>query len=163
MILFPDMYYKNVQSIDLKDFEEKDIKGIAIDVDNTLIDYKEDITEEVIEWVKGVKEAGYKICILSNSSKKAKVERIANIFKIDYIMDAKKPLKAGFKKAIQLLDLPVQNIAVIGDQIFTDVWGANKLNMVSVYVEPINKKEFWYTKWKRPIESLVLRKRRSSN
>lgn len=159
MILFPDMYYKNVQSIDLKDLEEKNIKGIAIDVDNTLIDYNQVVSSEIIEWVKKIKNAGYKICILSNSNNKEKVEKVATTLELDYIMVARKPFKTGFKKILKIFELPKENVAVIGDQVFTDVLGANRMDMFSIYVEPINKKEYWYTKWKRPIEAFILDKR----
>lgn len=159
MVLFPDMYYKNVQSIELKELEENGVKGIAIDVDNTLIDYTQEVSDEVIEWVKKVKEAGYKICILSNSNNKNKVEKVANILNLNYIMVAKKPFKTGFKKVLKQLNLAEENVAVIGDQVFTDILGANRMNMISIYVEPINKKEYWYTKWKRPIEAFILNKR----
>lgn len=163
MVLFPDMYYKNVQSIDLMDLEKRNIKGIAIDVDNTLIDYAQNLSNEVIEWINKVKNAGYKICILSNSNNKNKVKKVADTLKLTYIMVAKKPCKSGFKKAIKLLDLPNENIAVIGDQVFTDVLGANRMNMTSIYVEPINTKEYWYTKWKRPIETFILNRRPEAN
>ena len=72
-------------------------------------------------------------------------------------MSAKKPLKQGFYKAMKTLDLPAEKIAVVGDQVFTDVWGANRMHMLSVYVEPIDTREFWYTKWKRPFEKVVLK------
>lgn len=159
MVLFPDMYYKNVQSIDLKDLEEKEIKGIAIDVDNTLIDYNQVVSDEVIDWVNKAKDAGYKICILSNSNNKSKVEKVANTLGLDYIMVAKKPFKTGFKKVLKHLELSEKDVAVIGDQVFTDVLGANRMNMISIYVEPINKKEYWYTSWKRPIEAFILDRR----
>lgn len=159
MILFPDMYYKNVQSIPISDLKQRNVKGIAVDVDNTLIDYKKIVSKEVENWIESVKQAGFKICILSNSNNKEKVSGVAKTLKLDYIMFAKKPLKKGFKKAVNFLELPPENIAVIGDQVFTDVIGANRMNMVSVYVEPINKKEYWYTKWKRPIEALILKAR----
>ena len=65
MLFFPDMYCKNVQSIEIDSLRDKKIKGIAIDVDNTLIDYKQILSEEVKNWIKKVKENGFKICILS--------------------------------------------------------------------------------------------------
>ncbi len=159
MVLFPDMYYKNVQSISLQDLKEHEIKGLILDVDNTLIDYKKVVSKEVIDWVESVKNAGYKVCILSNSNNKDKISKVANVLGIDYYMLAKKPFKSGFKKVQKIFDLPAKNIAAIGDQVFTDVLGANRMNMISIYVEPINKKEYWYTKWKRPIESFILKKR----
>lgn len=159
MVLFPDLYYKNVQSIDLGDLRHNNIKGIAIDVDNTLIDYNKILSDEVIKWVETAKESGYKICILSNSNKKDKISKVADRLNLHYIMFAQKPLKKGFKKAIEYLNIPAENIAIIGDQVFTDVLGANMMNMTSIYVEPINKKEYWYTKWKRPIEAFILKLR----
>jgi predicted HAD superfamily phosphohydrolase YqeG len=63
----------------------------------------------------------------------------------------------GFKKALELLNLKPEECVAIGDQVFTDVIGANMMHIHSLYVEPINKKEFWYTAWKRPFEWIVLR------
>lgn len=160
MILYPKMYYKNIQSIDVNDLKSKGVKGIAVDVDNTLIDYKQVLSDEVINWVKSIKSEDFKICILSNSNNKQKVEKVAEKLGIEYIMVARKPCKCGFKKALDLLDLEAENVAVIGDQVFTDVLGANRMNMISIYVEPINDKEYWYTKWKRPIEAFILSKRK---
>lgn len=157
MVLIPNLYYKNVQSIKIEDLKNNGIKGIAVDVDNTLIDYQKVLSKEVIEWVNSIKEAGFQICILSNSNKLDKIASVANALKLDYIMFARKPFKVGFKQILEKFNLPVENIAVIGDQVFTDVLGANRMNMVSIYVEPINKKEYWYTKWKRPIETLILK------
>lgn len=159
MLLFPKMYCKSVPSIPIDDLQRNHIKGIAIDVDNTLIDYHKIVSEEIKNWVEAVKQAGMKICILSNSNNKEKVASVANMLRLDYIMFAQKPMKKGFHKAMKLLDLPAENIAVIGDQVFTDVIGANRMNMFSVYVEPINQKEYWYTKWKRPIEAFILNRR----
>lgn len=159
MLLFPKMYCKGVPYINLDDLICNNIKGIAIDVDNTLIDYKKIVSEDIKKWIELVKQAGFKICILSNSNKKSKVEGVAKTLNLEYIMFAQKPMKKGFKKAMKLLDLPAENIAVIGDQVFTDVIGANRMKMFSIYVEPINQKEYWYTKWKRPIEAIILKAR----
>ena len=161
MILFPDMYYKNVQSINIQDLNKHNIKGIILDVDNTLIDYKKVVSNEVKNWVSDIKSAGFKVCILSNSNNKDKISNVANTLDLDYFMLAKKPFKSGFKKVLKFFNIPAKNIAAIGDQVFTDVLGANRMNMVSIYVEPINKKEYWYTKWKRPIETFILNKRPS--
>ena len=160
MILYPKLYYKNVQSVDIAELKEHGVKGIAIDIDNTLIDYKQEVSDDVAKWVDDVRNSDIKICILSNSNNKAKVTKVANRLNLDYIMLAKKPLKCGFKKVLKKLDMEPASVASIGDQVFTDVLGANMMNMVSVYVEPINKKEYWYTKWKRPLESYILSKRK---
>ena len=128
------------------------IKVILLDVDNTLIDYTKTLSQEMIDWVYNAKKEGFKVCILSNSNKMEKIIPIAEILGIKYVSFAKKPSKSGYLKD----STDVTKLAMIGDQVFTDVLGANRVGMTSVYVEPINKKEFWYTKWKRPIESFVL-------
>ena len=70
---------------------------------------------------------------------------------------AKKPLKSGFKKVAKKFELENKNIAAIGDQIFTDVVGANRCGMFSILVNPINKKDIWITKLKRPLEEKIIK------
>ena len=156
MLLYPKFYYKNVQSIDLDVLNKNNIKGIILDVDNTLIDYKRIMPEEIKPWVNEAKNRNFKVCILSNSNKKEKIEKVANDLSLEYIMSAKKPFKCGYKKIMQLLNLKPEECVAVGDQVFTDVIGANRMKINSIYVEPINKKEYWYTKWKRPIEEWIL-------
>ena len=104
-----------------------------------------------------MKKEGVKLCIVSNTNDKNKVKMIAEKLGIPYFYFAMKPFKRGFKKAKKLLQLESKNIAVVGDQILTDVWGANRCNMFSILVKPINEKDFWITKIKRPIESKILK------
>ena len=96
-----------------------------------------------------LKNNNIKAVILSNSNKTEKVKMVADLIGIPYIKFATKPLKRGFKKAQQLLDIPNENIAVVGDQIFTDVIGANRSNMFSILVEPLAEKDLFLTKIKR--------------
>lgn len=156
MIFYPKGYFNKVSEISLKYLKENNIKGLILDVDNTLIDYKRIMPEGIIEWVNEAKKLEFKVCILSNSNKKDKVSKVADDLEIEYLMSAKKPIKSGYKKALKLLDLSPESCVAIGDQIFTDVIGANRMNINSIYVDPINTKEFWYTKWKRPIEAWIL-------
>lgn len=157
-ILKPDLIYKGVKYIDYETLKKIGVQGILLDIDNTLIDYTKKLSTEIIDWVENAKNEGFKLCILSNSNKLNKIIPIAEKLDLKYISFAKKPAKAGYLKAAQLLNIEdVSKIAMVGDQVFTDVLGANKVGMTSIYVEPINKKEYWYTKWKRPIEDLVLK------
>lgn len=155
--LRPDLRYASVPAISFEDLSAKGVEGILLDIDNTLIDYTKKLSKEVVDWVYEAKKQGYKVCILSNSNKLDKIIPIAETLGIKYISFAKKPAKSGYLKAMQLLETDVTKLAMVGDQVFTDVLGANRVGMVSVYVEPINKKEYWYTKWKRPIEALILK------
>ena len=154
--------YKGVQYVDFETLKAHGVKGILLDIDNTLIDYTKVLSDEIIQWVENAKKEGFKLCILSNSNKMEKVVSISKKLGIAYVSFAKKPSKKGYLKAAKLIKEEPSKVAMIGDQVFTDVLGANRVNMVSIYVEPINKKEYWYTKWKRPIEEMILKKARKS-
>ena len=157
MIFYPKMYLKNVKEIEYNDLEKNNIKAIILDVDNTLIDYYKKMLDGVDIWCNNLKQKGIKFCILSNSNKKEKIENVAKKLEIPYINFAKKPFKSGFKKASEILKVPNENIAVVGDQIFTDIIGANRCKMFSILVEPIEKKDIWITVLKRPIEKAILK------
>ena len=111
----------------------------------------------IVEWVKNIKANGIKICILSNSNKIDKVEAVAKLIESPYIFFGKKPLKSGFLRAQNILKLKAGNIAVVGDQIFTDVIGANRCGMFSILVKPIEEKDYLITKIKRPLEKMIIK------
>lgn len=158
MILYPKAYFKNVREITYKFLKENNINALVLDVDNTLIDYDRNLPEENIVWGNEMKKNGIKLYILSNTNKKDKVEAVSKKMEIKYINFAKKPLKSGFKKVKKLLDEEYENIGVVGDQIFTDVLGANRCKMFSILIEPVGEKDLIFTKIKRPIEQLVKNK-----
>ena len=157
MILYPDYYCDKVTDITIDLLKENEINGVILDVDNTLIDYDRNLLKGTEQWIQGLKKAGIKCMILSNSNKLDKVRTVAGTLDIKYIYFAKKPLKCGFKKAKKELDLDAKEIAVVGDQIFTDILGANRSKMFSILVNPIAKKDIWITRLKRPIEELIVK------
>lgn len=162
MNLYPNAYLKNVKEITMEFLKENNIKALILDVDNTLIDFNKKMLDNVEKWCEELKLQGIKICILSNSDKKEKVEMVANKLKIPYIYFGMKPFKRGFKKALKILEEENKNTAVVGDQIFTDVIGANRCKMFSILVEPIDKKDLLITKIKRPIENFIINKYKES-
>ena len=155
MRLYPNQHLKKVEQITIQFLEKNNIKALILDVDNTLIDYNRTMKESVIQWAKDLKKQGIKLYILSNTNHKEKVEEVANKLEVPYRNLAKKPLKAGFLKVQKELQEKPENIAVVGDQIFTDVIGGNRCNMYTILVDPINPKDFWYTAWKRPLENKI--------
>lgn len=158
MKVYPDCYLENVKYISLEMLNENKLKGIILDVDNTLIDKDKTLLKGVEEWCNHLKNVGIKFCILSNSNKKEKIKKVAEKLNIPYISFAKKPLKKGFKKAKDILGLENNQIAVVGDQIFTDVIGANRCKMFSILVKPISKKDIFITVIKRPIENWIIKR-----
>ena len=157
MILYPDAHFNNVREITINFLQKNKINALILDVDNTLIDYDKNLPKETIEWAKELKNNNIKLYILSNTNKKEKVKTVANKLGIEYMYFAKKPLKTGFKKVQEKLKEPSPNIAVVGDQIFTDIVGGSRCKMFTILVEPIAEKDIWITMVKRPLENAIKR------
>ena len=121
MRLYPDTYVTNVKEITIELLNKNNIKGLLLDVDNTLIDFDLKILEGSKDWINTLRENNFRLCILSNTNKIEKVKMVAKELNIPYINFAKKPFKRGFKKGAELLKLQPNQIAVVGDQIMTDV------------------------------------------
>ena len=159
MILYPKVYLDSVLEITPELLEENNISGIILDVDNTLMDKKKNMPKGVKEWLDNLKEKGYKICIVSNTSKVEKVKSTANYLDLPYFYLSLKPLKRNLKKAKKLLEIEDSNrIAVVGDQVFTDVLGANRAKMFSILVKPISSEDIWVTVLNRKLEKHVLKR-----
>ena len=157
MKIYPRLYCNNVLEVAPEILKENNIKALILDVDNTLLDFDLKIIDGLEDWGKTMKENEIKCIILSNSNKETKVKMVADLLGIEYIKFAMKPLKRGFKMAQKRLEIPNENIAAIGDQIFTDVIGANRSKMFSILVKPLAEKDLWMTRVKRPIENLVIK------
>ena len=158
MNLYPNIYLNCVEEITIELLKKNNIKALILDVDNTLIDYYKNLPEEKVKWAKDLQGQGMKMYILSNTNKKEKVEKVANELEVEYKLFAKKPLKGGFLKVQKILNIKSENIAVVGDQIFTDVIGGNRCNMFTILVDPVCSKDFWHTAWKRPLEKYIKKK-----
>ena len=156
-MIYPKEYLNSVKDISIELLNKNNIKGLILDVDNTLISLDKKMPAGIVEWVKNVKANGIKICILSNSNKIDKVEAVAKLIESPYIFFGKKPLKSGFLRAQNILKLKAGNIAVVGDQIFTDVIGANRCGMFSILVKPIEERDYLITKIKRPLEKMIIK------
>ena len=157
MNIYPKLCLKKVTEVDVNLLQEQNIKGVILDVDNTLIDYNRNLIEGAVEWCNSLKKQNIKFCIVSNSNQKSRVETVANTLEIPYILFAKKPLLGGIKKAVKILGLDAAEIALVGDQLFTDVIGANRMKIYSILIEPIGQKEGFITRIKRPFEKAILR------
>lgn len=163
MILYPKLYLKSVTEITMGILKKNNINGLILDVDNTIIDIDRNMDDRVKKWAYDLKKQGVKLCIVSNTNKHEKVKEAAEKLDIPYFYFAKKPFKKGFMKAKELMNLDVKNIAAVGDQIMTDVIGANRCKMFSILVEPISKKDIFITKIKRPIERFIINRYLAKN
>lgn len=154
---YPKMIVEKVQDIDLETLRKHNIKALLLDIDNTLVpNHVKDADENAVKWIERVKASGFKACIVSNASKK-RVVRFNEKLKLYAIHRASKPGTAAFKKALRLIDMDAKEAAVVGDQVFTDVYGGNKLGMFTILVKPIDAEtEFVFVKFKRFFEKIVL-------
>ena len=158
MLIYPKEYFRKIEEITIEYLQKNKIKALILDMDNTLINYKAEMPENIFKWAKELKGQGVKLIIVSNTNKKNKVEKISKLLDIKYVYFAKKPLKSGLMKAKKILEEETDKIAVVGDQIFTDVIGGNRCKMYTILVDSIEEKDFWYTAWKRPIENKIKEK-----
>lgn len=153
---YPDLIVDRVQNIDLGVLKEKGIKGLILDIDNTLVpQYTEEAGENVVKWIERVKKEGLNACIVSNASR-TRVVKFNERLKILAIHRATKPSAKAFIRAVSLMGINLNEAAVVGDQIFTDVYGGNRLNMLTVLVSPIDKREVLIVRLKRYAEKVVL-------
>jgi HAD superfamily phosphatase (TIGR01668 family) len=156
----PHEFHQTVYEIDLEQLQKQGIKLILSDLDNTLISYDEDVpSQENIDFLKKVKELGFELVLVSNNRphriKTYTNELTKEGFQIKGFANARKPLNIGLKKAYKSATevYPKEEVVVIGDQLLTDIWGANRFDAYSILVNPIKKKtEKWYTKINRKTE-----------
>lgn len=154
-LLTPDYLVEKIEDIELDFFKEKHIKGLIIDLDNTITFYNSRrIDLQVEEWINKVLEVEIGIVILSNNDKE-RIEETIKDFPIDYVDKARKPFKRGYLKALKKLKLPADNVIMIGDQIFTDTLGAKRAGLEIILVNPLPGREYWFTYISRFFERRV--------
>ena len=156
--LFPDLYIKSLEELDIEALKNRGIKAIICDIDNTLETAKTSVPcEKTLQWIKKVTDYGMKFYVLSNNN-----ERRVNLFCRDmdvlYSHHAAKPLKFGFKRALRDMNLAPNDVCMIGDQVFADIWGANRMKIYSVLVEKITENESAFARFKRFFERKVLKR-----
>lgn len=163
-ILRPDFEFHSIEDIPVDIFAQHGIKGLLLDLDNTVAPWNDNtLTTEVIKWFKHIKEAGISACIVSNNQRPERVAAVADVLEILYVYKAAKPTRRAFRKGIKALGLKEEEVAVIGDQIFTDIYGGNRMGLKTILVSPIHEKEFAGTKIMRFMETLTGRKIRFSS
>ena len=156
--LTPTYFYDKIEDIPFELLEENNITGLIFDADNTIIDYTKVVSKEKKAWLDELKKRGYNICILSNTVSEKKIRNLMKELDVHGLYLAMKPLLKGFNMALNLLDAKKENVIMIGDQLFTDVLGANRFGIKSIFVNPMHKREDLLTIMKRPLEKYYLKK-----
>ncbi|NLV92782.1 MAG: YqeG family HAD IIIA-type phosphatase [Firmicutes bacterium] len=154
----PDEVHRSLSDIDLSKLWQQGIRGIILDVDNTIVRWDSSVLPtETLEWIADAKERGFRLCIASNGVSR-RVKALAREMDIPAIAKAVKPRKKPFRSALELLRTGPEETMVIGDQVFTDVFGGNRLNLYTVLINPLGTKELRTTRLMRRLERSVIRR-----
>lgn len=160
---YPSHAVDSIVNITTKLLDKNNIKGLVLDIDNTLVpNHVTEADERAISWIEGIKAAGFKICIVSNASKK-RVIKFNEKLKLYAVHRALKPSTRAFVKAAKMMGLKNKNIAIVGDQIFTDIFGGNRIGMYTILVKPIDIVEGKLVRFKRILEGYVLKRYSKKN
>ena len=152
---YPDEYVDSTYIIDFEGLYKAGYRGIIFDIDNTLVPHGAPADERSIALFTKLKTLGYRIMLLSNN-KEPRVKMFNDAVGVDYIYKAGKPAVGNYRKAMEKMQTNKENTLFVGDQLFTDVWGANKAGIHTFLVKPIHPKEEIQIVLKRYLEKIVL-------
>ena len=157
-IFLPDIFAETVFDIDTEALKNQGIKGFIFDIDNTLATYAMPVADEkTAEWLKNLEKSGFGIFIVSNNDKE-RVRIFAENVGVPYFGKALKPLDFYLRAACRRMGIKPKETALVGDQLFTDIWGGNLLKMKTILVKPISEVEDGFVKFKRQFERRILKK-----
>lgn len=152
---YPKRLAESSYSIDYEKLYREGYRGILFDIDNTLVEHGADATERAIELFARLKQIGFQTCLISNNSDE-RVRRFNRKIGTNYIPKANKPSTRNYLRAVKMMETQIENTVFVGDQLFTDVFGANRVGMLTYLVKPIHPKEEIQIVLKRRLERIVL-------
>ena len=141
--LLPRLQAESITVLTPEMLQNRDIKLLMLDFDNTIVPYTtNEPTAEMAAWLQRMSQSDIQLCVVSNS-KRDRVKHFCKGYGIDCITHAKKPFSKGIKECLAQYALPASACALAGDQIYTDVLGANCVGVTSILVKAINNHNFW--------------------
>lgn len=152
---YPDEYVESAYVIDYEGMYKKGYRGVIFDIDNTLVPHGAPADERATALFKRLKAIGYE-CLLLSNNRESRVKMFNDAVHARYIYKAGKPGTKNYERAMDLMGTDDVNTFFVGDQLFTDVWGARKTGLYSFLVKPIHPKEEIQIVLKRSLEKIVL-------
>lgn len=155
--LRPHRIAHHLTEVDCVELASRGVRGVILDLDNTLTAWRSrEITPEVIAWLQRLADVGIQACVVSNAATARRVQPVADQVQLPWVTRAGKPLPAGFLRGMQAMGTTPQTTAVIGDQVFTDILGGNRLGLYTILVDPVATREAWITRiLQRPLERKI--------
>lgn len=156
-LLCPNLAVDSLFEIDLDALASQGVRGVIFDLDNTIIPWdSREMDAAIVAWLEDVLARGFKVAIVSNNWR-GRVREIAARFGLPFVSRAYKPAKTGFRRALAELGLEPGEAVVVGDQLFTDVLGGNRMGLITIWVKPLTAREFIGTRIHRRFERLAVR------
>lgn len=153
-MFYPTECYSSAYLIDFEDLYQKGFRGLLTDVDNTLVPHNAPADDRALRLISELKTMGWRICIISNNDE-PRVRPFADLAKCPYVFQAQKPSAAGYLKGMQITGTKKEETLFLGDQLFTDIWGANHAGIRSMLVTPMARDPKFYIRLKRAGEAVV--------
>lgn len=154
-MFFPDKYVASTYVIDFEQLYKEGYRGLIFDIDNTLVPHGAPADRRAVALFARLKELGFQCCLISNNQE-PRVKMFNQEIQVDYVYDAHKPSIKNYVKAMEIMGTNRSNSLFIGDQLFTDVWGAKRAGIPNILVKPIHPKEEIQIVLKRYLERIVL-------
>lgn len=152
---YPTIYAESAYIVDFQKYYQKGYRALILDVDNTLVPHGAPADERAVEFFRKIRRIGYRTCIISNNHE-PRIRPFAEAVGSPYIFDAGKPKRSGYLKAMKICKSTRKNSIFMGDQLFTDVWGANRTGIQSILVQPVKMDTEIQIRLKRLGERIIL-------
>lgn len=155
----PDFTAERIYGIIPAELQAMGVRGVLLDLDNTLLPWKgKQLPQETVDWIRRCQASGLNLCLVSNTRNLDRLRSMAQELGIPAVAPTKmKPSRSGFLQALEILELEAKDTIMIGDQMFTDVWGGNRAGIRTIWVERMAQREFFGTKFSRMAERLIAR------
>lgn len=154
-MFYPDLYLDSAYEIHYEELRVRGVRGLLFDIDNTLVMHGAPADEKAVELFAKLKKLGMETCLISNN-KEPRVRPFAEAVGSRFIQDAHKPSVKGYQRAMQLMGTDEKNTVFIGDQLFTDIYGAKRAGLYCILTKPVDPREEIQIVLKRYLEKIVL-------
>ena len=154
-MFFPDRYVASTYMIDFEKLYQEGFRGLIFDIDNTLVPHGAPADHRAETLFARLKKIGFHCCLISNNQE-PRVQMFNQNIQVDYVYNAHKPSTKNYRKAMEIMGTDQTNTVFIGDQLFTDIWGAKRAGIPNILVKPIHPKEEIQIVLKRYLEKIVL-------
>ncbi|GFI61890.1 hypothetical protein IMSAG049_01061 [Clostridiales bacterium] len=156
MKLYPDIYIKSIEQLPLEKLKKRGIKALVFDIDNTIAPY--DVAEPdqwALDVLEKIRKAGFKLCLLSNNNEQ-RIKIFNRKIGAYAYWKAGKPGTKVLRMALSEMGVDSRSAAMVGDQVFTDVWCGHNAGLLAIMTAPICNRDQLITKVKRPLEKLIM-------